>query len=63
MAHGPKVLRVRVSTEYVDYMFNNIFVFLLMLFATLMVPMLETGVIIIKVKLKMFMLCPTFPTE
>jgi hypothetical protein len=63
MAHASKVLRVRVFTDYVNYLFNNLFVFLLMFFVALTVPMLETGIIIVEVKLKVFMLYPTFPTE
>jgi hypothetical protein len=51
MAHAPKVLGVLVSMEYANYLFNNLFVFLNLLFTTLTVPMLETGIIIIKVKL------------
>jgi hypothetical protein len=51
MAHAPKVLGVRVSMEYANYLFNNLFVFLKLLFTTLTVPMLETGIIIVKIKL------------
>jgi hypothetical protein len=63
MAHDPRVLRVWVSMEYVNYLFNNLFDLLKMLFMTLTVPMLDTRIIIIKVKLQMFMLRPTFPNE
>jgi hypothetical protein len=37
MAHAPKVLGVRVSMEYANYLFNNLFVFLKLLFTTLTV--------------------------
>jgi hypothetical protein len=63
MTHAPKVLRVQISTKYANYLFNNLLVFLNLIFTTLTVSMLETGIIIVKVKLWVLMLCPTFTTE
>ena len=53
LSHLPELLRVWVVVEYMNQLFDDLLVLLVLLFTTMAVPVLETRIIIVKVHLQM----------